>query len=376
MNKMGKINREMLLGFLMNALEDDEISRVERELLRHPELRVELAKLQEELSPLNLVYEMVEPPPNLARRTCDKIWAHVDREEQIGESVDKTAGIGPVISLSLPGPHSINHDKVGDRLKFRNNDEVEKPDPLQAVEEMLAASPHLPDESSKRLLRHRETRNQEGKSRESRKSERSPVARTRTRRGRWIDVFAAGGVGILIAILVFPAVNFSKGQLESHFTQSKLQEINRRVGQYEQIQGSSQVMAAETSNQDGLVHYGWQEVKPDQSLLVVDSNTEKPSLTMDSETLFASESTTEPNVGSLGKSLVLGQSPNRDIMFGPTQQIGLEHPQAASQTIFSNVGQLMPVSNSPMMQTTYGQNVIFHNGRIFVRRVPVAVPTE
>ena len=45
------MDREILLGYLMDALDDDEIDGVQDELLGNPLLREELAQLRKELLP-------------------------------------------------------------------------------------------------------------------------------------------------------------------------------------------------------------------------------------------------------------------------------------------------------------------------------------
>ena len=379
MYKMGEINREILLGYLMNALEDDEISHVERELLRQPTLRAELAALQQELSPLNAVYESVAPPPNLARRTCDKIWAAVEREEQMGQSFTKATEVGPIISLSLPEPHFNGQSSAQRGL----------PEHSQAVEELVAASSHLPESVPKRLVRRSEKKGHRSIFPKKRKMSNSSVPSTK--RGRWIDVFTSVGVGILIAVIVFPVINYSKNQAQSYFTQNKLRKINQNVGRYEQIQGAvAQVEASEPANQLNLAHFGWQELKPDQiPFLVVnnDSNTLDPQLgiasSIESDPLpFAMENLTPVSGldsliadGNSDHNIILGQV-GQDSFIGSALGLADSPVGLSNQTLYSNVGQILPVAAGSTLQTAYGQNVLFHNGRIFIRRVPVVSPVK
>ena len=361
---MDEINREMLLGYLMNALEDDEMSRVERELLRNPKLRADLAGLQQELSPLSYVFETVDPPPNLARRTCDKIWDHVDREEKFGHSLEAATRIGPVISLSIPRVNFVD----------RKTDEeaISMPNRSQVVEELVATSPHLQEEPPKRLVRHTEKRGRFSRVTGQIKS----TEKSRSgKRGRWIDIMVAVSVGLLIAVLAFPVVNSAKNQVQTHYTQNKLREINQNIDLYTQTQGhAAQAMAAETSPQAGLPSLGWQEIKPDNIPLLVVNNVAGETVDPQLDTLHTDADS--PIAADSRGGIILGQSA-QDVMFGPTQSISLSDTvDLSGHGIFSNVGQLMPVSNSPMLQTTYGQNVIFHNGKIFVRRLPTTTPAE
>ncbi|MDR1141078.1 MAG: hypothetical protein LBL62_05240, partial [Planctomycetaceae bacterium] len=105
---MSDLNREMLLGYLTNALEDDEIAYVERELLCQPALRTELAMLQKELSPLTYVYESVDPPYNLAQRTCRRLWKHLDQMKQNSDYANHLVPetlLGSVITMTIPASH-------------------------------------------------------------------------------------------------------------------------------------------------------------------------------------------------------------------------------------------------------------------------------
>jgi hypothetical protein len=63
--------REQLLGYLLDALEDDERQQVEKHLGQDPQLARELGLLRRGLEPLAADAEHHEPPADLARRTCD-----------------------------------------------------------------------------------------------------------------------------------------------------------------------------------------------------------------------------------------------------------------------------------------------------------------
>jgi hypothetical protein len=62
--------REQLLGYLLDALEEDERRQVERELAASPALRRELTELRACLAPLAADREPVHPPRGLWQRTC------------------------------------------------------------------------------------------------------------------------------------------------------------------------------------------------------------------------------------------------------------------------------------------------------------------
>ena len=75
-----------MLGYLLGALEESERESVESRLEKNPKLQKDLARVQESLDPLWLLESDYQPPPGLARRTCDLIashpapWANTDPE--------------------------------------------------------------------------------------------------------------------------------------------------------------------------------------------------------------------------------------------------------------------------------------------------------
>ena len=80
-------SREILLGHLCGALDEDENRKVQRELKRSESLQLEFAALRKEMRPLveyaqwtQLAYE---PPQGLAKRTCRQIWDQEDGRRQM-----------------------------------------------------------------------------------------------------------------------------------------------------------------------------------------------------------------------------------------------------------------------------------------------------
>lgn len=69
-----KLERE-LLGYLVGALDEREQDRVRRRLARSPALSAALTRLEEDLEPLRLVARTHQPPPGLAARTCQRVFA-------------------------------------------------------------------------------------------------------------------------------------------------------------------------------------------------------------------------------------------------------------------------------------------------------------
>lgn len=67
---MNDRTREQLLGYLLDALEENERDQVEQQLEANPDWRTELDTLATTLEPLAESYTEFEPPPGLATRTC------------------------------------------------------------------------------------------------------------------------------------------------------------------------------------------------------------------------------------------------------------------------------------------------------------------
>ena len=76
-----KPNREQLLGFLLDALDDVERDKFEQHLSHDPQLQRELESLQSTLEPLSESYAEFEPPPTLAERTCALVTGHANAEK-------------------------------------------------------------------------------------------------------------------------------------------------------------------------------------------------------------------------------------------------------------------------------------------------------
>ena len=84
--------REQLLGYLLGALEEPERESVENRLEKNPKLLKDLALVQESLAPLWLAQADCDPPPDLARRTCELIASHpAPWANPVPETADKPA---------------------------------------------------------------------------------------------------------------------------------------------------------------------------------------------------------------------------------------------------------------------------------------------
>lgn len=378
---MNDVDREMLTGYILNALEEDEIAHVERELLRRPELRPELAAIQKELATLTSAYDSVKPPRNLARRTCDRIWARVDREDKIGRFMDFQELPPPIISLSLP---DTSRSLIASKQSIENNRN-------EVLEEIVAVSPRLSDHSAKApsmissVDDHPKMENATDRRLVKRANSQSPKKKQHVPstpkdringRKRWTDLLASVGIGILVAIIAFPAVNFAKNRVQHIVTQNKIKKINQSV---RMLAISGEDEAPETNEQIGgvnLAYSGWQEFDPDRLALLLGEKSETPSDSSDliQQDVFPSSLVSlQPVSGNTpilterqGRDIVLGQSPD------PLEENGMNPRHFSYQTLISNVNHVPnSFENGPTVQTASGQNILFHNGRIFFRILPV-----
>ena len=65
--------REDLLGYLLDALDEEERLQVERALEDDPTLREQLLELQRQIDPLEEELGDYEPPDGLAQITCERV---------------------------------------------------------------------------------------------------------------------------------------------------------------------------------------------------------------------------------------------------------------------------------------------------------------
>ena len=206
--------RELLIGYLLNALSDGEAAQVERELERNPQLRAELETLQQEVAPLNHIGDSVEPPLMLANRTCANIWTTIDHEES---GIIPNSGI--FLDSACYSPEAMLPAFLLSAAAEQKESEMEKPKAAKNIE-IAAEPPHS-----------------------------TP----------WIGLVASVSVGIIAAFVLFPLINYVKRSTQSRVAEMWMNEINQRVDQYEQIHGGSTAKVEEVQPYN-LALSGWQEV--------------------------------------------------------------------------------------------------------------------
>lgn len=85
---MTDASKQNLIGYLINAIEDDEAEQVADELRSDDKLRSDCCILKRGFDLLAADEEPHEPPANLAAKTCDSIWALVDAPPPLRSSTD------------------------------------------------------------------------------------------------------------------------------------------------------------------------------------------------------------------------------------------------------------------------------------------------
>jgi len=105
-------DRERLLGYLLEALEDSERESVEEELKHDPDLQERLSEFRQALRPLWTEKSDFTPPPGLADRTCRfvaahdasaKPWAHDGLKKSRARPRSATRAMTAVTGLSSEG---------------------------------------------------------------------------------------------------------------------------------------------------------------------------------------------------------------------------------------------------------------------------------
>ena len=181
----------------------------------------------------------VPPPPGLARRTCERLWKTFDdngddngRDVHIDDR-DESAPSETFMNSAFFSPESMLPSFL-----------------LQSAEQEESATPQTapssPVHPASRPARRFDFNDDE----------------PRTHRTSRIGLIASVSVGMLIACFLFPVIRLVERTTRTHITENFVSEINRRVGQYEQIYGSAMVNpeAIEDITPYNLALSGWQEV--------------------------------------------------------------------------------------------------------------------
>ena len=318
--------RELLLGYLLNALSDGEAAQVERELARNPSLRAELATLQREVAPLDHVGDSIEPPPMLANRTCTKIWNTVDNEES---GVIPNSGI--FLDSACYSPEAMLPAFLLSATSETEEPETEKP----------------------RMIKRTET-------------ETEPPPRSTP----WVGLVASVSVGIIVALVLFPMINYVKRSTQSRVAEMWMNEINQRVDQYEQIHGGGASKVEEVQPYN-LALSGWQEIP---------AGVLAPRTLDEINAFFIAVSPMGPwdpfllnekrLLWSVELELPWKLHPSQVLPFfeGLDESIPLDAEGLAGYMLLVIPGQAIP------LRSAFGQDFLFQDGRVFSRELPSTEP--
>ena len=263
---------------------------------------METQELDKELLP-----DTTDPPTALASRTCAKLWETLDKEKNNcapNSSVFMNSAFFSPESI-LP-PSFLLQTSEPDTPKSNEN-ERKIPRAVQKID--CEDDEELPPRSS-----------------------------------HWLGLIASVSVGMIIAVFLFPMLEFAKRSTRSYVTNSWMTEINRRVDQYEQIHGNTQ--RSEELQPLNLALSGWQEV---YSGMFVSS-------LVPPVTLGLTEETPVP--------IRVQPLPWADLG-GVNDPIPWETDSLSEHLLIS-----IPKSWEGTARSAYGRDVLIKDGRVFFRVLP------
>ena len=288
----------------------------------------------------------VDPPPMLARRTCDKIWEILDEED---------ANL-PNSGIFLDSAHFAPESVL----------------PAQFLAETLrnAANPkedHISNSAEQNLNEPHEDDNDDDDEDEDEESSRSLFN---------IGFIASTSTGILIAFLLFLVIRYAERSTTSYVTESWVNEVSRRVGQYEQIYGSLYtVPQPESTLPYNLALQSWQELNLEHLEQVFRFSHSSPfpiglrsawmadsdSRTCRMHSRFLKETGKVLTYSHRGQLLIAKDSAwDISFLFDGQQETGL-----------SGYFLLIMRRQDIPIRSAFGQDILFRNGRIFSRILPL-----
>jgi hypothetical protein len=270
--------------------------------------------------------DSVEPPPGLASRTCAKIWAAVDHGEQ-NSNQNYGLSSGTFLDSAYFSPETVLPAHF--LLYPSEPDEVEPKTPKVAKRIEIDEDP--PPRSS-----------------------------------HGIGLIASVSVGIVIAGFLFPMIRYAERSTRSYVTDSWMNEINRRVDQYEQIHGTQNNELPVTELPPyNLALSGWQELHSE--ILAHPSG--------------SANAKAEAATFGIGTRVVRGQQPASLLPDGVSldEMISegvLDEPpyREFSYNPFEWFDSILLViqGQESSVRSAYGQAILFKDGRVFFRSTPNA----
>lgn len=279
---MTDTKREILIGYAIGALEEHEELLIQQELLRDPALRQELAAIRIEFEPLRALDIPFEPPIGLAERTAQFVWNAVDeRSANVPptlESFDVLAPIGgPEILANTPASYA-----------------------------------YVQNTPKKKLF--------------TKKTWKTP------------DVIASIVVGVLIAVVAFPAIVQIRDRATSVIGHSQLRNMEQQVSVFAPESVLAPDSKARLNDPRGIFTPVNLAAESRLERPVLDLPPESVSDVFELERYFGSANFTHPNLTERSNILFIGEQKNG--------------------------------SNVPSLRMGYGNNVIFRDGNAYFRMIP------
>jgi hypothetical protein len=268
------------------------------------EKKMETQKMEREL-----LRGKVDPPTALASRTCAKIWQTLDSEKQ-----DPAPNSSIFLDSAFLSPESILPPSFL----------------LQTFEPDTSKS----DEGKREIPKA-------GEKLETEEDEERPP-----RSSHWIGLIASVSVGMVIAVFLFPMLEFAKRSTRSYVAESWMTEINRRVDQYEQIHGNTS--RSEELQPLNLALSGWQELSSEAfvSSLLLFGNAPSGEQTL-KEAMGEQQPLRWADLEGVDASI-------------PFEITGLSEPLLLS----------IPRSWEGTARSAHGKDVLIKDGRVFFRILP------
>jgi len=253
---MNDKRREILIGYLLGALEPQESAKIDAEMQNHEDLRNDLALLCREISPINEIADCCEPPVGLAARTCQNLWSKIDSSQNshftdtlhYPKSIGKKRKITVVVSQNDHAQEEQTSDfslQVSDGSPLSQGTSLEPQDfhPETAIplSQALLLAPSSPPGKPNKILRRVDpaaetsgephllladsmviVKNHPPKhyGRKS-KDDATKIKRPWTTR----DVFASLLVGLTAAVVIFPLIQMGIRNFSEMIIQQKLQNV-------------------------------------------------------------------------------------------------------------------------------------------------------
>ena len=238
---MNDKRREILIGYLLGALEPQESAKVDAEMQNNEDLRNDLAVLYREISPINEIADHYEPPVGLATRTCRNLWAKID-SDQNSQTTDALR------------PSKPNHKKRKITVVVLQNDHQQKEEPVITphstlhtphsdtaipLSQALLLAPQNPPGIPSKILR-RVDQGEEipdephllladsmviAKNHPPRHYGRKSIDVTTKIKRPWTirEVFASLLVGLVAAVVIFPLIQMGINNFREMITQQQIQ---------------------------------------------------------------------------------------------------------------------------------------------------------